>query len=250
MKKTAKKRATKAPGEVLRPVDVARLCEADLKTVRAWADEGKIRSFRTPGDQRRFRRADVAAFLAEKGYPVPAWLSSEPAADPHPFARPLSARDLWEADDETGRTLHGSKLAKVAFEQIDPASVRFWEEFARRANERAGLAARKGGPVAGGFAPRELFEMWSCGIGDAWEEIEAREDGYIRQKWDGFAVRVNARICLLSPLTAENRAIEAWRALDPSVRAEAIRAMVDATAEGTPGYAFREPLLALLDALS
>lgn len=33
-------------------------------TVAEWADTGKLRSFKTPGGHRRFRQADVDAFLA------------------------------------------------------------------------------------------------------------------------------------------------------------------------------------------
>lgn len=32
-------------------------------TIRAWADEGKIPCWRTPGGQRRFRRSDLLALL-------------------------------------------------------------------------------------------------------------------------------------------------------------------------------------------
>ena len=32
-------------------------------TVNAWADAGKLRHFKTPGGQRRFRQEDVAALL-------------------------------------------------------------------------------------------------------------------------------------------------------------------------------------------
>lgn len=33
-------------------------------TVGEWAESGKLRSFKTPGGHRRFRRADVEEFLA------------------------------------------------------------------------------------------------------------------------------------------------------------------------------------------
>lgn len=37
-------------------------------TLRAWADEGKIRVFRTPGGHRRFHKDDLNRFLAEHAY--------------------------------------------------------------------------------------------------------------------------------------------------------------------------------------
>lgn len=38
-------------------------------TVARWADEGKLRCFETPGGQRRFRRADVEAFIPAEDEP-------------------------------------------------------------------------------------------------------------------------------------------------------------------------------------
>lgn len=43
--------------------DVADLFGVSTAAVRDWADRGQLRSFRTPGGQRRFLRADVEAFL-------------------------------------------------------------------------------------------------------------------------------------------------------------------------------------------
>ncbi|WRP16822.1 helix-turn-helix domain-containing protein [Carboxydochorda subterranea] len=40
-------------------------------TLRRWTDEGRISAFRTPGGHRRYRRADLLAFLA-RGQNVPA----------------------------------------------------------------------------------------------------------------------------------------------------------------------------------
>lgn len=47
----------------LTPADVARIFGVSTVTVAAWADSGRLPHFRTPGGQRRFRRADVDAFL-------------------------------------------------------------------------------------------------------------------------------------------------------------------------------------------
>lgn len=43
--------------------EVARLAGVTVGTVRNWDRAGKLPSFRTPGGQRRFRQADVDAFL-------------------------------------------------------------------------------------------------------------------------------------------------------------------------------------------
>jgi len=55
---------------------VARHCNADLKTIHNWVNAGKIGAFRTPGRHLRFRIEDVVSFLQEFGYPVPPSLSS------------------------------------------------------------------------------------------------------------------------------------------------------------------------------
>lgn len=47
----------------LSPKQVADLFGVSPEAVRAWADSGKLPYFRTPGGQRRFRLADLNAFL-------------------------------------------------------------------------------------------------------------------------------------------------------------------------------------------
>ena len=57
---------------LLTPGEVARLFRVGTVTVAAWADDGRLRCFRTPGGQRRFRRQDVEAFLCPVDEPEPA----------------------------------------------------------------------------------------------------------------------------------------------------------------------------------
>jgi excisionase family DNA binding protein len=45
--------------DILTPGEVAELFAVSPRTIRLWADEGKLPSFRTVGGQRRFRWADV-----------------------------------------------------------------------------------------------------------------------------------------------------------------------------------------------
>lgn len=49
------------------PGQVADLFNVSVVTVGKWADTGKLRSFRTPGGQRRFDPVDVRRFLDEMG---------------------------------------------------------------------------------------------------------------------------------------------------------------------------------------
>ncbi|GAB2519821.1 helix-turn-helix domain-containing protein [Paramicrobacterium agarici] len=43
--------------------EAARIAYLSVDTIRRYADSGKLPSVRTPGNQRRFRRADVEALL-------------------------------------------------------------------------------------------------------------------------------------------------------------------------------------------
>ncbi|WP_375490284.1 helix-turn-helix domain-containing protein [uncultured Jatrophihabitans sp.] len=51
--------------DLLRPGDVARIFNVAPSTVRMWARLGKLAEVRTPGGQRRFRRADVEALVGK-----------------------------------------------------------------------------------------------------------------------------------------------------------------------------------------
>lgn len=57
---------TTSPESPLTPSDVAELFNVSVQTVGLWADSGKLRSFRTPGGHRRFRRGDVEKFIADQ----------------------------------------------------------------------------------------------------------------------------------------------------------------------------------------
>lgn len=48
------------------PGEVAALFRVDPKTVTRWAQDGRIKSIRTPGGHRRFRESDVRAYLRQK----------------------------------------------------------------------------------------------------------------------------------------------------------------------------------------
>lgn len=47
----------------LTPAQVADIFGVSVATVRDWANDGLLPSFRTPGGQRRFRQEDVDAYL-------------------------------------------------------------------------------------------------------------------------------------------------------------------------------------------
>lgn len=49
---------------VLTPAQVAEQFAVTTEAVRMWAERGKLRGFRTPGGQWRFRVEDVEAFTA------------------------------------------------------------------------------------------------------------------------------------------------------------------------------------------
>ena len=43
----------------------ARFLGVAQSTIRKWSDDGKVAAFYTPGGHRRFRRADLEAFIAD-----------------------------------------------------------------------------------------------------------------------------------------------------------------------------------------
>ena len=53
---------------LLAPREVAAMLCVDPKTVTRWAQAGRLRSFRTPGGHRRYRRSDVVALLSSLPY--------------------------------------------------------------------------------------------------------------------------------------------------------------------------------------
>ena len=51
------------PSELLTPGEVAALFRVSAKTVTRWARAGKISAVRTLGGHRRYRRAEIVAWL-------------------------------------------------------------------------------------------------------------------------------------------------------------------------------------------
>lgn len=52
--------------EFLTPAHAAALLGVGVDTIRRWDKEGKLSSVRTLGNHRRFRRADIDAFIAKQ----------------------------------------------------------------------------------------------------------------------------------------------------------------------------------------
>ena len=65
--------------------DVARWTGFSARTVRRWADDGKIPHSLSPGGTRRFAGETMRAWLTEHGYPIPDELQP-------PTAAPMSKR--------------------------------------------------------------------------------------------------------------------------------------------------------------
>jgi len=73
--------STPASGDrLLTASEVAELFRVDPKTVTRWARSGKLASIRTPGGQRRFRQAEVQAFLEDESS-TESWSEAEPEPD-------------------------------------------------------------------------------------------------------------------------------------------------------------------------
>lgn len=59
------------PERLLTPAEVAAMFRINPKTVTRWAKAGKLSSFRTLGGHRRYREAEVHAFLGVGRVPRP-----------------------------------------------------------------------------------------------------------------------------------------------------------------------------------
>lgn len=58
---------TKEASRPYTPGQVADLFSVSLQTVSAWANEGLLPHFRTPGGKRRFPRSEIDAMLVAEG---------------------------------------------------------------------------------------------------------------------------------------------------------------------------------------
>ena len=63
----ATRRAQQIENDWLTLGQAARYLGVAQSTIRKWSDDGKVPAFYTPGGHRRFRRADLEAFVAESG---------------------------------------------------------------------------------------------------------------------------------------------------------------------------------------
>ena len=54
------------PDDLLSIGQAAAITGLSVDTIRRYANEGRLPAARTPGDHRRFRRADVEALVAEQ----------------------------------------------------------------------------------------------------------------------------------------------------------------------------------------
>lgn len=56
-------RQARESDRLLKPGEVAMIFRVDPKTVRRWADSGRLASLRTPGGHHRFRQSEIRALL-------------------------------------------------------------------------------------------------------------------------------------------------------------------------------------------
>lgn len=52
--------------DILEIGETARMLEISIETLRVWADEGKIKHFKTTGGRRMFQRRDVERFMKSR----------------------------------------------------------------------------------------------------------------------------------------------------------------------------------------
>jgi excisionase family DNA binding protein len=60
---------TDAPAEqFLRPVNAARILGITINTLETWAKQGKIKAYRLPGGQMRFRKNEIEERIKKKNF--------------------------------------------------------------------------------------------------------------------------------------------------------------------------------------
>lgn len=57
--------------EVYTTFEVAKICNANITSIKNWIDQGELRAFRTPGGHYRIERKVLNAFLNRHGMPNP-----------------------------------------------------------------------------------------------------------------------------------------------------------------------------------
>jgi excisionase family DNA binding protein len=95
-------------------------------TLRAWADKGEIPVFRTPGGHRRFRLADLRAFLQERASQGPSTTSVVDNAVEHALSRVrqeiANMPGVWRTElDENTRQINrerGRRLFALALNYV------------------------------------------------------------------------------------------------------------------------------------
>src|SRR5438046_991816 len=102
-------------------------------TIRKWSDVGRVPAFYTPGGHRRFRRADLDAFLERSGPGKPARGPLVLVVDADP-----AVREAANADEGLAAVEHDAPdliLLDVMMPQVDG-----WEKL-RRVQERHGIGS-------------------------------------------------------------------------------------------------------------
>jgi excisionase family DNA binding protein len=85
----------------------ARFLGVAQSTIRKWSDQGRVPAFYTPGGHRRFRRADLDAFLARSG----------------PGRQQTGPSILLVDDDERMRELVRTELEREGYDVQEAASA-------------------------------------------------------------------------------------------------------------------------------
>jgi excisionase family DNA binding protein len=146
------RRAPEDPGEWLTLGQAAVFLGAAQSTVRKWADAGRLSAFYTPGGHRRFRRADLEAFLTGPRTAPPS--TALPAAagvlivDDDPALREFLRANL-EAEGYAVREAGSAGEGLAALDEEPPGLILLdvmmprmdgWEML-RRVQERHGVEA-------------------------------------------------------------------------------------------------------------
>lgn len=104
--------------------EVARLCEVAPRTVSKWFDTGKLKGFRIPGGRdRRIAKADLARFMAERGFPSEMIPEVEPEAVDRVLVVGGAPSAFTESEGVEVTHVRTIFAAGIAFAEVKPTCV-------------------------------------------------------------------------------------------------------------------------------
>ena len=63
--------------DIFTTYEIAKLCNADITTIKNWINAEKLKAYKTPGGHRRVKREDLMEFLQKYELPIPSQIKDD-----------------------------------------------------------------------------------------------------------------------------------------------------------------------------